>query len=78
MWSFVGSKQNKQWIWLALDADSREIGGGFGGVSGVIRAYLGVPGGRRMMLLPDRSVMWRMAFDGAAFPQFRARLVTRA
>jgi IS1 family transposase len=25
MWSFVGSKQNKQWIWLAVDADSREI-----------------------------------------------------
>lgn len=25
MWSFVGSKQNKQWIWLAIDAESREI-----------------------------------------------------
>jgi len=27
MWSFVVSKQNKQWIWLALDADTREIVG---------------------------------------------------
>lgn len=27
MWSFVGSKNNKQWIWLAIDADSREIVG---------------------------------------------------
>lgn len=29
MWSFVGDKQNKQWIWLALDADTREIVGVF-------------------------------------------------
>ena len=27
MWSFVGNKQNKQWIWLALDRDTREIVG---------------------------------------------------
>ena len=27
MWSFVGFKHNKQWIWLALDSDSREIVG---------------------------------------------------
>jgi len=27
MWSFVGFKRNKQWIWLALDSDSREIVG---------------------------------------------------
>ena len=27
MWSFVGKKDNKQWIWLALDADSRSIVG---------------------------------------------------
>lgn len=25
MWSFVGSKQNKQWKELAIDADTREI-----------------------------------------------------
>ena len=27
MGSFVGLKHNKQWIWLALDSDSREIVG---------------------------------------------------
>ncbi|MEG4065448.1 IS1 family transposase [Microcoleus sp. SVA1_A1] len=27
LWSFVGNKQNKQWIWLALDMDTREIVG---------------------------------------------------
>ena len=31
MWSFVGSKENKQWIWLAIDAGSREIVGVFMG-----------------------------------------------
>ncbi|MBM0741809.1 IS1 family transposase [Phormidium sp. CLA17] len=27
MWSFVGKKDNKQWIWLALDVETREIVG---------------------------------------------------
>ena len=27
MWSFVGNKGNKQWIWLALDVGTREIVG---------------------------------------------------
>ena len=27
MWSFVERKLNKQWIWLALDQDSKEIVG---------------------------------------------------
>jgi insertion element IS1 protein InsB len=25
MWSFVGSKESKQWIWIAMDARSRQI-----------------------------------------------------
>jgi len=25
MWSFVGNKDNKQWIWLAIDASTKEI-----------------------------------------------------
>ena len=25
MWSFVSHKGNKQWLWIALDADSREV-----------------------------------------------------
>jgi len=31
MWSFVGKKKNKQWIWLALEVDSRQIVGVFVG-----------------------------------------------
>jgi IS1 family transposase len=31
LWSFVGSPANKQWIWLAIDADRREIVGVFVG-----------------------------------------------
>ena len=27
MWSFVGNKRNKQWIWFALDQQTREIVG---------------------------------------------------
>ena len=27
MWSFVGNKGNKYWIWLALDRDSRKVVG---------------------------------------------------
>ena len=27
MWSFVGSKRNKQWIWLALYGETRDIVG---------------------------------------------------
>jgi len=27
LWSFVTHKRNKQWIWLAMDVDSREIVG---------------------------------------------------
>jgi len=27
MWSFVGNKKNKQWIWLSIDRDSRKIVG---------------------------------------------------
>jgi insertion element IS1 protein InsB len=25
LWSFVDNKGNKQWVWLAIDADTREI-----------------------------------------------------
>ncbi len=27
MWSFVGNQGNKQWIWLAIDVETREIVG---------------------------------------------------
>ena len=25
MWSFVGKKSNKQWIWIAMDAKTRQV-----------------------------------------------------
>ena len=25
LWSFVDDKGNKQWVWLAIDADTREV-----------------------------------------------------
>lgn len=28
LWSFVDEKDNEQWVWLALDAATREIVGG--------------------------------------------------
>ncbi|HPZ08738.1 MAG TPA: hypothetical protein PL110_11530 [Candidatus Eremiobacteraeota bacterium] len=31
MWSFVYNKDNKQWIWLAMDAGRREITGFYAG-----------------------------------------------
>ena len=31
MWSFVGNKSNKQWIWLAIDEETGEIVGCFVG-----------------------------------------------
>ena len=31
IWSFVGSKKNKVWIWLAMDGDSRKIAGSYAG-----------------------------------------------
>ena len=32
MWSFVGSKTNKKWIWLAMDVSGRSIVGVYVGV----------------------------------------------
>lgn len=31
LWSFVGKKANKQWVWLALDVETRLIVGGYVG-----------------------------------------------
>jgi len=25
MWSFVASKENKQWIWIAIDATTKQV-----------------------------------------------------
>lgn len=34
MWSYVGSKTNKKWIWLAIDVSDRSIVGVYIGVGG--------------------------------------------
>ncbi|MDV2997370.1 MAG: IS1 family transposase ISLysp1 [Chroococcidiopsis sp. SAG 2025] len=47
MWSFVGNKGNKQWIWLALDVKTREIVGVFVGArsrSGADGLWQSLPG----------------------------------
>ncbi len=35
MWSFVGHKGNKQWVWLAIDVVTREIVGVYIGSRGI-------------------------------------------
>lgn len=38
IWSFVGKKNNKQWIWLALDINTKQIVGFYLGERGEIGA----------------------------------------
>ena len=40
MWSFVGDQGNKQWIWLALDVNTREIVGAYIGVRSELGAQV--------------------------------------
>jgi IS1 family transposase len=47
VWSFVGNKLNKQWVWLALDRESREIVGVYSGDrdrEGAQRLWNSLPG----------------------------------
>jgi IS1 family transposase len=50
LWSFVGKKANKQWVWLALDAETRLIVGCFVGLrdaSGAQGLWQSLPPGYR-------------------------------
>lgn len=38
IWSFVASKKNKQWVWLALDVETKEIVGVYIGARSVAGA----------------------------------------
>jgi insertion element IS1 protein InsB len=38
MWSFVNNKGNKQWVWLALDVETREIVGVYIGARNEVSA----------------------------------------
>ena len=47
MWSFVGKKSLKQWIWLAMDVDTKEIVGLYVGSrsrKAAKRLWLSLPG----------------------------------
>ena len=46
LWSFVGNKHNKKWIWLALDASTREVLGAYIGDrsrQGAKKLWLSIP-----------------------------------
>ena len=46
LWSFVGNKQNNKWIWLALDASTREVLGAYIGDrsrQGAKKLWLSIP-----------------------------------
>lgn len=46
MWSFVGNKANKQWVWLAIDETTREIVGVYVGArsrQGASRLWRSLP-----------------------------------
>jgi IS1 family transposase len=38
LWSFADNKGNKQWVWLALDADTRELVGVYIGARNEVAA----------------------------------------
>ena len=47
MWSFVGKKSLKQWIWLAMDVETKEIVGLYVGSrsrKSAKRLWLSLPG----------------------------------
>ena len=47
MWSFVGNKNNKQWLWLAIDIETKEIVGfhlGERGEKGALGLWNSLPG----------------------------------
>nr|WP_255409358.1 IS1 family transposase [Chlorogloea sp. CCALA 695] len=50
MWSFVGKKSLKQWIWLAMDVETKEIVGLYVGSrsrKAAKRLWLSLPGASR-------------------------------
>ena len=54
MWSFVSDKGNKQWIWLAMDVDTREIVGVYVGarsVKGAKGLWASLPGVYRQCMV---------------------------
>lgn len=77
LWSFVDNKGNKQWVWLALDADTREI----------IGAHVGSRGHESAQVLWDSlppvyrqcAVIYTDAWDAypVVLPSKRHRVVSK-
>lgn len=68
LWSFVDHKGNKQWVWLALDADTREIVGVYIGArdeSAALGLWESLPGIYRQCAVAYTD-FW--AAYGAIFP----------
>ena len=75
MWSFVNHKGNKQWIWLALDEDTREIVGVYIGArdeAGAQQLWEFLPPVYRQCAVTYTD-FW--AAYGAVFPSKRHRAV---
>ncbi|MEP1060937.1 MULTISPECIES: IS1 family transposase [Cyanophyceae] len=75
LWSFVNNKGNKQWVWLALDASTREIVGVYIGARDEAAArqlWQSLPPVYRQCAIADTD-FW--AAYGAVIPQSRYRAV---
>ncbi len=74
-WSFVGNKNNKQWIWLAIDKDTREIIGVYVGnrdKEGALGLWNSIPGVYRQCAVSYTD--FRSSYD-EIFPSKRHRSV---
>ena len=77
MWSFVGDKKNKQWIWLALDTQTKEIVGVYIGArsrQGAFGLWQSLPAVYRQCAMCYTD-FWA-AYD-EIFPEFRHRTVDK-
>ncbi len=85
MWSFVGHKGNKQWIWLALDISTKEIVGAYIGersIDGARGLWNSLPGVYRQCAFVStmRSIIAYTDFWSAyeeIFPKKRHKAVSK-
>jgi IS1 family transposase len=75
LWSFVGKRQEKQWVWLALDKDTREIVGVYIGdrsENSANELWLSLPGQYR-----ENAIAYTDFWEAysSAFPKGRHRAV---
>jgi len=77
MWSFVGNKNNKQWVWLVLDIETKEIVSVYVGArsrEGAKRLWQSLPALYRQCAV-SYTDFWS-AYD-QIFPQSRHRAVNK-